>query len=241
MRSTKEILARAIIVDTTSQRSQLEEEGGYGCATVAEQEEIRRRMCALLKTNGYDVYMTEGEKAFMDTPARQARWEQTCSFSFQAEGIRPLLWAIGLVDGLLGYDGFDMEYYDDILMIGAMDHNTESILSLCKPRTEQEIFAQCEIAMMWHWRAIEARGEKPWKRNIEEVLTRIFGEEYRPLLQTMSKSKGRYADFLVRGKPVSQLKGRMRDDLELIAGWRQHAFEWLLREDEDWDEITADT
>ena len=238
MKSKEEIFARAVILFCLYERCGVEQDTFNGVKyTKAQREEHRKTIFRWLDLKKYIGYLTENEKYLFSLPVDHADKRAIIELSYQYESIRPLLWAIGMVDSLLDYSEYDEEAYNDILQIGAA-HDRTKIVDKCSLRTRDEIIIETHKSMLWHWRAIESRSMI--EQDIDLTLTKMFGIEIEDALKQIQFTQTTPKDFLVNVQPVYKLNGDSQWKLKTIALWRHHAFEWIVGED-DWESISADT
>lgn len=85
-----------------------------------------------------------------------------------------------------------------------------------------------EVAMLWHWRAIE--GDNPIFReeSIEDIVRRIFGLQYEILLSQINIHNYSGKDFILNNKLYSDLSDEEKECTKIISMWRYHAFEWIV-------------
>lgn len=239
MKSKEEILARALVLLCVSDRAFLEIETVEGKTYSFEQREKQRnKIYNWLTRNGYRQYMTSRECDIFEEVVDGGRSDDIYDQRFQYEALAVLLWALNLYEmpdcATASMDDFHVHLKIDT------NHNFDKVLSECQLRSEKELAFQTEVAMLWHWRAIEI-GNVPKKgRSWGDCIELIFGEEYKAVLSHIPQAKEMPCDFLVGGKSVAELNRTEQQMLYIIAYWRHYAFEWIMGED-DWDEVAVDT
>ena len=239
MKNKKDILTRAIVLLCVSDRSFLEAETlGSKSYTCEQREEQRNRIYSWLKKTGYLQYMTQQEITLFEEAVGGFNSTEIFNCRFQYEAIVVLLWALGLRD-MPNYSCFLEEDFHDILKIGT-GHNLDILMNTCQLRPEEEIALQTEVAMLWHWRAIEMGQVPKDGKSWSDCIKLIFGDEYEAVLRHIPQASQSPHDFLVGETPVSKLNKTEQGMLDIIAYWRHHAFEWIMSDDA-WDEVSADT
>lgn len=239
MKSKREILIRAIILVCVSDRGFWEFNNLGGKVYSRERREHQRKIVYdFLKRKGYDSYMTAKEKYIFEQPIEGKETEYIASFRLQDEALSSLLWALNLRD-MPNWLTLSEDDYHPLLQVN-VNNNLEELMSSCVLRSEDEIALQTEVAMVWHWRAIEIGYTPKDGRRWGECITAIFGEEYEDVLAQIPQTDEAPGDFLVGKKTVAELNGYEQSVFKTIAYWRHHAFEWIMG-DEDWDEVSTDT
>ena len=193
-------------------------------------------------SNGYGAYLTEEERELVNIPALQAGLEKAGPFSFLEECVPLLFWSIGLLEEPPHYYA-ETCAYDCVCKIGFMKdrHDRNALLAQCKMRSKEEIEKQCNIAFLWHWRAVESRLNPKWRGNIRQVIHDTFGGAYDHCLDAFQMYDGKNnSDLLFNARVIYELDRRSRNAFEMCAEMRHRALEWILC-DEDWDETPTDT
>ena len=254
MKTSEEVLNRIFINLALSERSVCQK-GGQPRRYRKERLKILRNW--LEKENRILQAMSKEEKKMIykhmgtDTTIKELYWH------WEAEEV--LCWAVNIVDQI------EIPYYKKNIrpLFSAMDaftgyepivkHPTEMIckfseidamdilLSQIHMRPQEEIEAERDRAMIWHWRAIEKKADIFKKEPFKEIIERTFQD---PVITKAVDSMpvapdGR--DLLVgKKKKFYGLSGDYMDLAVIYAGWRHKALEWVLN-DESWDDTTADT
>lgn len=240
MKSTEEIIARAIILVCLSDRCALEENIIEGKRyTKSEREKQREAIRNWLNNTRYMEYATEKERELFDKQIGAAHKNNLLQYQVQYEAVEPCLWSLGLVEKLSDYENFVLEDFHPILQIG-VNHSYEKVKETCKPRENKEIELQTEIAMLWHWRAQEAYNPIFNEESIIDVIPNILGERYSGILSHVSSLDVNGKDFLVNNRLFAGLSIMEKERIRMIAVWRQHAFEWIIGND-SWDEVETNT
>ncbi|MFR6344315.1 MAG: DUF4272 domain-containing protein [Christensenellales bacterium] len=255
MKSTRDILYRALANIAVSQRSICEWPGH----PKEERKEMAGKVIAWVeKDKNILEAMDEDEKSMIykrvgnrDREIRQAHW---CWESEEC-----LLWAINIVDEIeLPYyekntrDLFaEMDKYTKLEPIvhdptALIDKYTKHdvvdlILSHAKLRTEEEIEAERDIAMIWFWRAIEGKSNIFKKKPFKKIIERTFQDpEITKAVDSMPVAPDGMDLLVGNGKRFNSLNNEDISYAAACAGWRQKALEWILN-DETWEDTTADT
>lgn len=158
---------------------------------------------------------------------------------FEYEAIEPLLWSLGLVKRLSSYDWYVTRDLHVDLKTDVPDTH-KRLLEKVVLRDEDEIILQDQVAMLWHWRAIEGKNQLFKKEPIKDILLGIFGDAYKDAINKILKRQKQKQDFMIGDKYVYELNSEGISHLYKRTMWRYHAFEWLLTE-EDWDDVQLNT
>ena len=127
MKSTEEIIARAIILVCLSDRCALEENIIEGRRyTKSEREKQREAIRNWLNNTRYMEYATETEREFFDKKIGAVHKSNFLQYQVQYEAVEPCLWSLGLVNQLSDYENFVLEDFHPILQIG-MNHSYEQV------------------------------------------------------------------------------------------------------------------
>jgi hypothetical protein len=240
MKTIQEILSRAIIILCLSDRCALEEsviEGKKYSKKVRENQRVT--ILNWMKKKNYFGIMTQSEKKFFTTKVGNVSKHEISLYDFQYEGIEPCLWSISLLQELSNYNQFVVTDFHPPLQIGR-EHDLTKLADSCRLKELADIEIQREIAMLWHWRAIEGNNPIFEKQSVEETILSIFGQEYKSILDQIPHYDKDIGEFLVHYFPVNKLNPQEIAKLALIAQWRHHAFEWILSDD-GWEDVSTDT
>lgn len=238
MKDIKEIVARAIILLTISDRCALESSVAEGKSySMKQREDQRLAMISWLERNGYYEYMTENEIYFMRQAA--GKGDNAMEMQFQYEAIEALLWSLGLVKKLSSYDQYVLDDFHPVLQISDQ-HTYEKLEKSCMLRSEREISLQNKIAMLWYWRVIEGANPLFYHKSLKQIIVDAFGEEYGEILLQISGFNNEQNDFIVKRKKIAELSEMELEHLKKRAQWRYHAFEWMLS-GMSWDEVELNT
>ena len=239
MRSTEEIYISAILSLHLSYRCINELVFIEGKNRSRHEREAHRKVMLdwLEQTHYFDLY-TEAEMKIYKTKIGFRKNNAILNEYYVYETVEPLLWSIGLVDKLTAPWKFCEDAFDDTIIVG-IDHCLDSVLAQCKPKELAEIELQRDMAMLWHWRAIEGDGI-PAKCDVKRSLQEIFGDGIQLALERIPFSKGAYPDFLAGKKVFRNLDSDTMESIRILSRWRQHAYEWILGDDV-WDEVETNT
>lgn len=234
MKEIKEIISRAIILLTISDRCALESSVVEGKIYSKKQREVQRKAINdWLEKYGYTNYMTKAEIYFMGQEAGTSG--DAIENQFQYEAIEPLLWSLGLVDNLTSYNQYVLEDFHPILQIGGQ-HNYEKLFNCCYLKSNEDIYLQKEIAMLWYWRVIEKGNPIFHNNSIKNIIVDIFGQQYEEILLNIQNFDSRQKDFVIGEHRVSDLGELEFQHLWNRAKWRYYAFEWMTGE-VNWDDV----
>lgn len=107
MKSTEEIIARAIILVCLSDRCALEENIIEGRRyTRSEREKQREAIRNWLISTRYMEYATEKEGELFDKQVGAVHKNNLLQYQVQYEAVEPCLWSLGLVEQLSDYENF---------------------------------------------------------------------------------------------------------------------------------------
>lgn len=240
MKSAEEIIVRAILLVCLSDRAALEKSTIEGVAyTLKQREEQRKAIYQWIVEQGYYESLVLEEKTVFEQEVGRGDTIEVLSKQLQYEGIEPLLWSLGFIDQLSSYNEFVVEDFHYVLEI-EKNHSFEKILAKSNLRECEAVHLQSEIAMLWHWRAKESNNPIFSNRPISEVIVATFGEDYVKLLSQMNLIEDEKKDFLVNKKAFERLTVEEKARIQLIAYWRQYAFEWIFSKDA-WGDIELTT
>jgi len=258
MKTAKEILARSVVLQCISDRTAMEEsilDGVY--FSKWQREKQRKLIWEWLNEKGYTDFVTEEEKAFFLLKAGHSNVAECQKFMCQSEAIGKFLWVLCLTDKLLlDYSKWDLTDTHPTLQIIATNgnnsvfeqsiHSFQNVLECCIMRSEEEIYLQNKIAMLWCWRVRQHLLTKGTPKSafnqmsIREQILEIFGEDYIEAVDIILKTSGKDDDFAVGGKDIKKLRGPQLAVSNAIAESRYHAFEWIVVDDA-WDEVELNT
>lgn len=238
MKSTREIITRAVILLCLSDRCSLEKAiiGGKSFQKSI-RENQRLTILEWLNKHGYSDMMTPDERKFFESEIGRIGKETSLNFQKQYEGIKPCLWALGLVPDLADYNAMDFDDYHPVLQIAA-NHKLENIEKLVTPRSLGEVLLQQEISLLWHWRAVMYNNPMYLGKTVRDVISAVFTNRYDAVLLKIKQYDNEKNDFIVNNKPVGELNQEEYKVFKTIARWRHHAFEWIAGEDR-WDEVVT--
>ncbi len=247
MKTIDEIIGRAENLLCITDRCGLEERVCAGERhTRKERDRQRLVIYKWLQDNDYTRYMTETEKELFDQPVGNPfRRKIFHSKFFESEAIEPLLWTLGLTKKLSPYDRYAFTNWQEnnemhLKLKTNVPDTHQKLLKKAVLQDEGKIALRDEIAMLWHWRAIEGKNPIFRKASVKEIVMETFGGEYREALDIILKNQKEKQDFAVAGKYVYQLHSTELQHLYKRTKWRYHAFEWVLTE-EDWDAVSLNT
>lgn len=236
MVDVKKAVRRSIVLIAHLDRLLMENEVLDGIKrSLAQREGHRLKIIDFLKKNGYYDELTNGEVNVLETNVGELNNFNILYWKY--ESVRPILFALGLVDSLHPYDTIDRNDYRSLLMIGPQ-HDFKKIIEKVTLLDPAEMEIQKEISMLWHWRAIEANGSSTAVDDWKSAITKSFGNDYEKISSRLSFVKG---DFALKKKPVRSLPKEKVQELLLIAENRQRSFEWLVDQSVSWDEVLTDT
>lgn len=230
----KRVVARCIVLIGTVDRLVMENAMIGGRARpLEERENHRNKIMEFLKREEYLQNATTDEKALLETPV--GALQNAAGRLWMYESVRPLLYSVGLVKGLLDYGTIDQNDYHELLQIRP-GHDLAAVLSRTKPISSEELAKEQEIAMLWHWRSIEgtASNVKDWR----EAIVKSFGSDYAQIVDALPFKNG---DFSINRNTVGQMDKDALMRLRVVAENRQRAFEWLSDQTMAWDEVPTDT
>lgn len=236
MKSAKEIIARAVILLCLSDRCALEKAAiGGKSYSKKQREEQKNAIYQWLQNKGYTNYMTKSETQLFEQEVDSGYKNKILAMQVQYEAIEPCLWSLGLVNELSSYDQFVLTDFHPVLQIG-LQHDIAKVLDLCNLRTEEEIYIQNEIAMLWNWRIVEWNNPIFQTQTVKDIIVNIFGKQYEKVLAKIQQRSSNQSDFMVKNKLLKDLNKQEISQIECIAKWRYHAFEWIIGNDL-WDEV----
>lgn len=239
MKSAEQLCTRAVLSLLHTYRCGIENKFIDGKnRSLFNREKHRKTLLEWLHRNDfYDAFSNE-EKEIFETRVGSKLKKQIQSQYFIEETIEPLLWCAGLVNKLTAPYRHAERNFGDILYI-EHDYSLEKLLGKSKLRDQADIELQRNVSMLWHWRGIEGDNITE-SDDVKSILQEIFGVELENALEKIPFSKGKYPDFLAGKKLFRQLDAAEIATIQVISMWRQHAYEWILG-DEEWDEVETNT
>lgn len=247
MKSIDEIIGRAENLLCITDRCALENSICSGERhTRRERKEQRSIIYKWLTDNDYIRFMTETEKYLFDkqigNPFNRKLFHNKF---FEIEAIEPLLWTLGLTKRLTPYSRYAITDWQSsnemhLKLMTNVPNTHQKLLKKVVLQSEEQIELRDEIAMLWHWRAIEGKNPIFRTESVGDILVEIFGDIYREAINNILKGQKNKQDFMIGGKFVYQLSPVELQHLYKRTMWRYHAFEWVLTE-EDWDDVSLNT
>lgn len=243
MKTAREILFRTVALFAVAMRATWEFDNSDGYRSPEELQPFADKIDTWLEKKGYYPYLTESEKTLIKSPIGVTPRKEGVVRMYDWEAVPVLLWALGL--GELK-DRFQDEDYIfkpafDSLEFPDEEHDVDRILSRVKMRSEEEVEERCNLAFLWHWRAVETRLDPGWHGDIRQVIHNTFCGVHDDGLSSFALyDSGEDVDMIFRGRPVFTLTGGARGSYEVTAEMMHRALEWILC-DEDWDETPTDT
>lgn len=247
MKSIDEIIGRAenllCIMDRCGLENSICDGKRY---TKRQRNEQRLVIYKWLRDNDYIRFMTETEKYLFDkhvgNPFNRKVFHNKF---FECEAIEPLLWTLGLTKRLSPYSRYvftDWQVNNEMhLKLKVNVPNThQQLLKKVVLQSEAQIELRDEIAMLWHWRAIEGKNPIFKTESVSDILIDTFGDIYGEAIDNILKGQKNKQDFAINEKYVYQLSSVELQHLYKRTKWRYHAFEWVLME-EDWDDVKLNT
>ena len=236
MKTTEEIIRRAVCLLLFTDRCWLEEEILDGIHhSLDEREEQRKKIKKWLIDKDYYGFLSKKEKMVIDNPVIERNNIMILAEANDYECIEPLLWSVGLVPELSSYNYFVTDDLHPPLKIGR-NHSLKDVVNVCKPISSELIEKNREMAMLWYWRCLECRNHSHKTTNYLEAIGNVFGDKYVDYLQNYSGFSKRTNDFMVNGKKVSSLSNKKIAELTVYSEKRFYAFEWM-RSDYDWENV----
>jgi hypothetical protein len=238
MKSSLEIMDRALVCILVSDRAWLESVNPLSRVHPVEEREQRRIIYdQVIDDRGLRSMLTQRESAWFKTSVDAMPRDQVREAFFEYSCIGTLLWCAGVVSMLpLRLDGDPTDYHP-ILVEHRMPGAAPSPEYVA--RAVSEVSDACEMAAIWHWRCKEASLSGNRTVNVARAIVELFGEDYVRLLREMPINE-RSGDLEVEGKAFGEVHGTKLADFCLDIRWRHHAFEWVLNE-ETWEHTTTDT
>ena len=156
---------------------------------------------------------------------------------YYKKNIRQLYSAI---DAFTGYEPITTGPSEMIYKFSKIDA-MDALLSQIHMRPQEEIEAERDRAMIWHWRAIERKADIFKKEPFKEIIERTFQDpEITKAVDSMPVAPDGKDLLVGKKKKFYALSEEHMVHAMIYAGWRQKALEWVLN-DESWEDTTADT
>lgn len=236
MKSKEEILKRAIILLAFSDRCALEKNIIDGVSRSLNEREMQRQAIVnWLMHMGYYDSVSEKENQVFNRVITDKTNEDILSLQNDYECLEPMLFSLGLVSELSGYDKFVLHDFHPVLRFGK-NHSIKSLLESCRMVSNAQIRDYRELSMLWYWRCLECRNGLSRLTDIKKSIDNIFGEKYIQLLHTYNQFDNVANDFIIKGKKVMELNDEEIEKLSIISERRFYAFEWLST-DAGWDNV----
>jgi hypothetical protein len=240
MKTPEEILDRAFLIMLLADRGLLEKPEHEGQRYSRAAREAQRCTCLeVLQSRGLRAALDPAELAIIVTPVGALAVGACESTQWQYEAISALLWSTGLHAAPV----FDARVCTEDFhpLLGKHRTQSSSIALPLQARTGLEIREACEIAMLWHWRAIEGTANEAFLlQDAAALVLRAFGANTAAVLRSIPQATTPPRDFLIGPVPFSQLDRPTAFALLMTARWRQHALEWVLG-DCNWTDVETNT
>lgn len=236
MKSKEEILKRAVVLLTFSDRCALEKKMIDGVRrSLNEREGQRQAIVGWLMRMGYYNSVSNRERQIFNRIITDKANEEIMRKQTDYECLEPMLWSLGLVNELSKYDGFVLRDFHSVLVFGK-NHSTQSLLRTCKMVSKDVIEDYREISMLWYWRCLECRNNIARTLDVKQTIYNLFGEKYIQLLHTYNQFNNEVNDFVIGDKKIADLNNEEITKLSIISERRFYAFEWLST-DAEWDDV----
>jgi hypothetical protein len=210
----------------------------------ARESDTRRTACvSQMKAAGLWDEMDEAERLFMETGDLETTQRQMIDASWLAESIACLLWALGQLEEIPGYDEeASFEWINSHLANGGAERSKPASL-----RSTDEIDRMRDLAELWNWRSRTRKllesGNMPTV--LEDGMT--MDEIIRLCATKAAEDRAFKApigdDFPAFGKPFRDISAEEFSTATSIAQERHRAFNWLCgyAPDNRWNETPTDT
>lgn len=236
MKSKEEILKRTIILLAFSDRCALEKKIIDGVIRSRNEREMQRQAIVdWLVHMGYYDSVSKKEREVFNRVITDKTNEDILCLQNDYECLEPMLFSLGLVSQLSGYDKFVLHDFHPILGFGK-NHSFKPLLERCHMISNNQIKDYRELSMLWYWRCLECRNGLSTSRDIKKAIYNIFGEKYIQLLQTFNQFDNVGNDFIINGRKITELDNEEIKKLLIISERRFYAFEWLSS-DAEWDNV----
>jgi hypothetical protein len=209
--------------------------GGFRGMFAARVEQIR--------SAGLWLEMSEDERKFIQTDVMETTDRQRIDASWLAESMLCILWALGIVEPLPGYDeeaGFET----------IKAHTNGSVQELVKTamlRPQQEIDEQRDFAELWHWRCRTRKlldgGQIPAVLEDGLTMERVIEMSAAKAAEAHAFKAPIGGDFPTFGKPFREMDAPEFASVTSISQERHKAFNWLCgyAPGNRWAETPTDT
>jgi hypothetical protein len=202
--TARRVAARATVLSAVAYRAELEREYGVG---IHEHAEGRRALLPWLARSGLLSELEADERRFLETPAGGVVEQAAVDFSWRAEGLGVLTWALGR---------FELPPYDQVTDLAAALQGAGFLEPVEEPdpresavlRPDPEIGRFSTHATIVAWRLRQFRIKRD--SEVFQQSTEAFGRG--------RSGVGEPMDFVAFLRSYPNFKGRWLEDLRLIDG-----------------------
>jgi hypothetical protein len=235
LRSASEVARRAIVVAALLQRMALEDLAGRNDVDGAgENFDLREWIVVERLTDA----LTASEARLLESPLGSIARADRLDHSWHSEALAALLWSIARC--ALPAPGLPSELPALLDEVPQPWDRVSNWVERAQLRSESDIARERELAELWYWRLgaeIERRhapeSDRPaYEQAIHEVVTEAAAAGY--------PADALRGDFVVSGRPVSDLGSEQLNELAAIAEERLRALNWVSGFGTSWDDVPLD-
>jgi hypothetical protein len=204
----------------------------------------RRAACvSQMKEAGLWAEMDEKERLFMETGDLETTPRQIIDASWLAESIVCLLWALGQLEEMPGYDEEASFEWIKSQLAKSVGERTKS----ASLRSAEEIDRKRDLAELWNWRCRTRKllesGKIPAVLENGMTMDEVIGLCAKKAAEEHAFDRPIGNDFPAFGKPFREISVEEFRRATSIAQERHRAFNWLCgyAPGNRWDETPTDT
>ena len=200
-------------------------------AELGQCEEDVEAMLAFLNDSKLDESLSAEERRTFEIPLGEWKDDMYIDASWRVESLGVIVWALGLLPRLPGFDEPFGDELADVLDI----ESWESLVAEAKLRSASEIDRMRDLAALWNWRA--QIGTPPYESEEDEVDVSEEAKSAHAIGMVSTLISG---DLAVRGRAYHEISEDELEELGSIALERHYALNWLCGFAEDWDSVPTD-
>lgn len=196
-----------------------------------------------IRSLGLWPYMSDDERKFLQTGVMETANQQRIDASWLVESMLCLLWALGRVEILPGYD----KETSHELIKAQTGGSFHELLKTATLRPPQEIDKQRDFAELWHWRCRTRKllesGGIPADLGNGMTMEKVIEMSAAKAAEAHAFEAPIGNDFPTFGKPFREMDATEFASVTSISQERHKAFNWLCgyAPGNQWSETPTDT
>jgi len=196
-----------------------------------------------IRSLGLWLDMSDDERKFLQTGVMETTDQQRINASWLAESMLCLLWALGRVEILSGYD----KETSHELINAHLGGNVQELVKTATLRPPKEIDEQRDFAELWHWRCRTRKllesGGIPADLGNGMTMEKVIELSAAKAAQARAFRAPIGNDFPTFGKPFREMDATEFASVTSISQERHKAFNWLCgyAPGNRWAETPTDT